>query len=171
MTNVLQGITVLDLSTGIAGAVAGMFLSDNGAKVNRTTYSDKPNERNNPGFHVWDRGKHKIDIDVCKSLEEFLVHSESSKERILEQSELGKFCEQVKNSDILIHEATFSHEKLERAVKHFHTTNIQAMEIADKAQVKRLILTHFSLRLSNEDIRDWVWNGQPCVIFDERQEI
>lgn len=102
MTNVLQGITVLDLSTGIAGAVAGMFLSDNGAKVNRTTCSDKPSERNNPGFHVWDRGKHKIDIDVCKSLEEFLVHSESSKERILEQSELGKFCEQVKNSDILI---------------------------------------------------------------------
>ena len=75
------------------------------------------------------------------------------------------------NSDILIHEATFSHEKLERAVEHFHTTNIQAMEIADKAKVKRLILTHFSPRLSNEDIRDWVWNGQPCVIFDERQEI
>ena len=75
------------------------------------------------------------------------------------------------NSDILIHEATFSHEKLERAVEHFHTTNIQAMEIADKAQVKRLILTHFSPRLSDRDIRDWVWNGQPCVIFDERQEI
>ncbi len=75
------------------------------------------------------------------------------------------------NSDILIHESTFSHEKLDRAVEHFHTTNIQAMEIADKAQVKRLILTHFSPRLSNEDIRDWVWNGQPCVIFDERQEI
>ena len=52
MSNVLQDITVLDLSTGIAGAVAGMFLSDNGAKVNRTTYSDKLSERNNPGFHV-----------------------------------------------------------------------------------------------------------------------
>ena len=77
----------------------------------------------------------------------------------------------AQNSDLLIHEATFSHEMLEMATDQFHTTNIQVMEIADEAQVKRLILTHFSPRLSNEDIQDWIWNGQPCVIFDERQEI
>ena len=77
----------------------------------------------------------------------------------------------AKNSDILIHEATFSHEMLGKAVDHFHTTNIQAMEIADEAQVKRLILTHFSPRLSDRDIQEWRWNGKPCVIFDERQKI
>ena len=59
----------------------------------------------------------------------------------------------------------------EKAADHFHTTNIQAMEIADEAQAKRLILTHFSPRLSNRDIQEWMWNGQPCVIFDERQKI
>ena len=75
------------------------------------------------------------------------------------------------NSDILIHEATFSHEMRERAAKHFHTTNIQAMEIADKANVHRLILTHFSQRLSNENVKKWIWNGKPCVVFNERQEI
>jgi len=75
------------------------------------------------------------------------------------------------NSDVLIHEATFDHEMSEKAAHHFHTTNIQAMEIADEAQVKRLILTHFSPRLSDGDINRWTWNGKPCVIFDERQRI
>ena len=77
----------------------------------------------------------------------------------------------AKNSDVLIHEATFEHDMKKKALDHFHTTNIQAMEIADEAQVKRLILTHFSPRLSDKDIQEWTWNGKPCVIFDERQEI
>ena len=45
------------------------------------------------------------------------------------------------------------------------------MEIADKAQVDRLILTHFSQRLSDEDVQEWRWKGQACVVFDERQKI
>ena len=59
----------------------------------------------------------------------------------------------------------------EKAAEHFHTTNIQAMKIADESQVKRLILTHFSSRLSDKDIQEWIWKGKPCVIFDERQKI
>ena len=77
----------------------------------------------------------------------------------------------AQKSDVLIHESTFNHEMREKAAEHFHTTNIQAMEIADKAQVKRLVLTHFSPRLTDRDIQNWKWNGQHCVIFDERQEI
>ena len=77
----------------------------------------------------------------------------------------------AKNADILIHEATFSHNMKEKAKVHFHTTEIQAMEIADEARVKRLILTHFSQRLSDEDVIKWTWQGQPCVVFDERQKI
>ena len=45
------------------------------------------------------------------------------------------------------------------------------MEIADTAQVKRLVLTHFSPRLTDEDVKKWTWQGQPCVVFDERQKI
>ena len=86
----------------------------------------------------------------------------------LQSSNAVKLAE---NSDVLIHEATFDHEQREKATHHFHTTNIQAMEIADKAHVKRLILTHFSPRLSDRDIQKWTWNGQSCVIFDERQRI
>ena len=77
----------------------------------------------------------------------------------------------AQNSDILIHEATFSHEMREKAAEHFHTTNIQAMEIADKARVKRLVLTHFSPRLSDSIILEWICEGHPCMIFDEMQEI
>ena len=79
--------------------------------------------------------------------------------------------ELAQNSDVLIHEATFTHDMREKAAEHLHTTNIQAMEIADKARVKRLVLTHFSPRLSDGIIQEWIWEGQPCVIFDERQKI
>ena len=47
----------------------------------------------------------------------------------------------------------------EKAIKYFHTTEIQAMKIADEAKVGRLILTHFSQRLSNIDVEKWYWNG------------
>ena len=77
----------------------------------------------------------------------------------------------AKKADILIHEATYKNQHKEKAQKHFHTTEIQAMEIADEARVKRLILTHFSQRLSDEDVIKWTWQGQPCVVFDERQKI
>tara|TARA_B110000196_G_scaffold153678_1_gene132308 strand:+ start:1560 stop:2306 length:747 start_codon:yes stop_codon:yes gene_type:complete len=75
------------------------------------------------------------------------------------------------NASVLIHEATFTHNMREKAKKHFHTTEIQAMEIADKAKVKRLILTHFSQRLTDRDVQEWIWNGKSCIVFDERVEI
>jgi len=74
-------------------------------------------------------------------------------------------------ADILIHEATFQHHNRDKAIKHFHVTEIQAMEIADAAKVKRLVLTHFSPRITNEVLKKWTWQGKPCVVFDERQEI
>ena len=77
----------------------------------------------------------------------------------------------AENADVLIHEASFSHHMREKAVDHFHSTEIQAMEIADKSNVQLLILTHFSPRLTDRDIREWAWNGKPCVVYDERQEI
>ena len=77
----------------------------------------------------------------------------------------------AENADVLIHEATFTHHMREKAKEHFHSTEIQAMEIADEAKVKRLILTHFSQRLTDKDVQEWIWNGKSCIVFAERVEI
>jgi len=77
----------------------------------------------------------------------------------------------AKKADVLIHEATFQHHHRDRALEHFHVTEIQAMEIADAAKVKRLVLTHFSTRLTDNTVKEWIWKGEPCVVFDKRQEI
>jgi len=52
----------------------------------------------------------------------------------------------IKDADLLYHEATFMHDMLERAGNTFHTTTLQAAEIAKIAQVKQLIIGHFSAR-------------------------
>lgn len=52
----------------------------------------------------------------------------------------------AKNADILIHEATFDDTLQERAMRHGHSTPSQAASIAQRAQVKHLILTHLSSR-------------------------
>ncbi|TAH43073.1 MAG: ribonuclease Z [Bacteroidetes bacterium] len=55
----------------------------------------------------------------------------------------------VKNVDLLYHEATFMNDKSERAAETFHSTAEQAAQIASKAEVKRLIIGHFSARYKN----------------------
>ena len=52
---------------------------------------------------------------------------------------------------MLYHEATFLLAELERAKKTFHSTAAQAATIADKAQVKQLLLGHFSARYGTTD--------------------
>ena len=54
------------------------------------------------------------------------------------------------NADLLIHEATFSSEEAELAYGYFHSTTVQAGEIAQKANVKKLCLTHISSRYDRE---------------------
>jgi ribonuclease Z len=49
-------------------------------------------------------------------------------------------------ADVLVHEATFAHEKADHAKEYFHSTTVQAAKIALQAQAKALILTHLSAR-------------------------
>jgi ribonuclease Z len=58
--------------------------------------------------------------------------------------------EAAKGADLLVHEATFSHEDRARARETGHTTALQAAEIAARAGVRQLALTHISPRYSRE---------------------
>ena len=57
-----------------------------------------------------------------------------------------KFINFAKDADVLIHEATFASDHEDIAEDYGHTTAFQAGEIAKKAKVKKLFLTHISPR-------------------------
>lgn len=57
----------------------------------------------------------------------------------------------VEHSDVLVHEATFNHERETLAAQYFHSTTTQAASLAKEAQVRKLVLTHISSRYQKED--------------------
>ncbi len=52
----------------------------------------------------------------------------------------------IKEVDLLYHEATFLNDAIERAIQTKHSTALQAALIAKQANVKKLIIGHFSSR-------------------------
>lgn len=52
----------------------------------------------------------------------------------------------IQGVDLLYHEATFLHEMADRAAYTHHSTALQAATLAKKAEVKRLLIGHFSAR-------------------------
>ena len=52
----------------------------------------------------------------------------------------------------MFHEATFANTEAVRAKQTFHSTAAQAALIAREAQVKKLLIGHFSARYEDESI-------------------
>jgi len=64
----------------------------------------------------------------------------------------GSLVEFAENADLLIHDATFDDELVDRALKDGHSTPSQAAETAKKANAKWLILTHISARYTDASV-------------------
>ena len=65
---------------------------------------------------------------------------------------LPSITEQIKGVDLLFHEATFAEDAAPRAKETFHTTASQAAQIARDAEVKKLLIGHFSARYDDEQV-------------------
>ena len=59
---------------------------------------------------------------------------------------------QIKGVHLLFHEATFAQCDAARAKETFHTTAAQAAEMAREAEVRQLVIGHFSARYDDETI-------------------
>lgn len=67
MASVLNGIRVLDLSSGIAGPIAGMLLADHGADVVKIEPPGGDPLRSTPGYRAWLRGRRSAVLDLHHS--------------------------------------------------------------------------------------------------------
>ena len=65
MASALDGMTILDLTEGPAGALATMLLCDHGARVIRVVDRHAIAPRRG-GYLVWDRGKECIRLDLSR---------------------------------------------------------------------------------------------------------
>ena len=68
----------------------------------------------------------------------------------------------IENSDVLYHESTFLETEAHLAEKTMHSTAIQAATIAKKANVKNLVMGHYSTRYGNIEL----FKEEAQTVFD-----
>ena len=120
-------------------------------------YPDKAKELGIPEGKLWQELQNGNSIEVDgKKIDSSQVTGEKRAGKKIGISgdtrpteKLGEF---FRNSDYLSFDCTFSFDLKDRAIETNHSTAKEAAELARKANVKNLILTHFSARYSDESI-------------------
>lgn len=76
-----------------------------------------------------------------------------------------KIAKTVSFCDMIYHETTYLQNEAVRARKRYHTTSVQAAKIARMAQVKKLLIGHFSSKY--EDIEPFLQECIPVFPYTE----
>jgi len=117
-----------------------------------------------PGPHIKELKEGK-DIFVCKKKykSKDLVFVEDSKKLsiVMDTKNNVGIVGFVKDADLLIIESTYDKDSLDLAKEHWHMTCVEDADIAKKAKVKMLALTHISQRYSKN----------PKKLLDEAKKI
>lgn len=111
------------------------------------------------GFDVLDdQGKIKASVsDVCLPALKSRSFAYCSDTRFTDS-----FLDLIKGVDLLYHESTFLDELSDRAAKTYHSTAKQAALTAQKAEVSKLVIGHFSSRYY--DVEPFLMEA--CSIFN-----
>lgn len=64
MAGACDGLKVLEISRGMAGALATMVLADHGAEVIKVESPEGDPYTTEPGFRLWNRGKQRVALDL-----------------------------------------------------------------------------------------------------------
>ena len=96
MKPVLDGVVLVDLSTGIAGPYTAMLLTDMGVECTKIEPKEGDPARSLPGFLVWNRGKRSVALNP----------------EIEEGQEI--ICQLIKKADVVIESFSPGHAKLLR---------------------------------------------------------
>jgi ribonuclease Z len=103
--------------------------------------------------------KIKAGMDFCNENGEIIPNSELTEMPVKpcsyaycsDTEYFEPIAEEIKNVDLLYHEATFEASGKDLAKKTGHSTTIDAATIAKKAEAGKLIIGHFSTRYKNYD--------------------
>jgi len=101
MTSALDGITVLDLTSGPAGALATMLLGDHGARVIRLVDRHDRTPRRG-GYLVWDRGKESVLVDLAQVQPPQGDASTVVTEQTTSESPTEVYARLIRSADVLV---------------------------------------------------------------------
>ncbi|MEE8352835.1 MAG: CoA transferase, partial [Dehalococcoidales bacterium] len=86
MSSVLDGLSLVDLSSGIAGPYAAMLLAEMGADCIKVEPKEGDRARGLPGFAVWNRSKRGITADPSTDGGRQVIHRLAERADILVES-------------------------------------------------------------------------------------
>jgi crotonobetainyl-CoA:carnitine CoA-transferase CaiB-like acyl-CoA transferase len=116
MASALDGITVLDLTGGPAGALATMLLCDHGARIIRVVDVHDQTARHG-GYLVWDRGKEGVRLDLSRTERPQDSRSPAVTGSTVVESSPDAYARLIRSADVLVEDfaPTSGHQNLVQA--------------------------------------------------------